>query len=289
MASCGRRAIGGHLQHLRRRPRGVRCASRLVPARGPEPRVEVLLQGAQVPALELARPVRAVEEGLPGAVAPHLRDGAARLLDAQREEEAGLPQRPRALAVTVEEDLDTDHVRPGLEPPREVHGVGLVRPGVARGGAPLHAAAVHEEPVAAVRRDPASSRGHLPRQLDLAAEEDEGVREGALAGQPDPAGRCEVEASAGLGRGPRPLRRADRRRRGPAHGGLRGRRRRRGRLRLPRRRRGRALLARLLRRLGGAGRHGDRRRDRRAQPPQEGPPPRTPHQRPPGRSWLSGG
>ena len=251
VAPGGGRAVGRDLQHLRRRPRRVRCPAGLAPARGPQPRVEVLLQRPQVPALELPRPVRTVEEGAPGAVARHLADATAGFLDAQREEEAGLAERPGALAVTVEEDLDADHVRAGHQPAREVDRVGLVRARVARGGAPLDAAAVHEEPVAAVGRDPASRRRHLALHLDLAPEEDEGVREGALAGQPDPAGGREVDPRAGLGRRPRALRDADGRGRGLARGGLRRCRGRRGRLRLARAGAAGALLLRPLRRLRG--------------------------------------
>ena len=291
VAPGGGRAVGRHLQHLRRRPGRVRGSAGLAPARRPQPCVEVLLQRPQVPPLELPRPVRTVEEGAPGSVAHDLADATAGFLHAQGEEEAGLAEGPGALAVTVEEDLDADHVRARHQPAREVDRVGLVRARVARRGAPLHAAAVDEEPVAAVGRDPASGRSHLALHLDLAPEEDEGVGEGALAGQPDPAGGREVDPRAGLRRRPRALRDAGGRGRGLARDGLDRRRRRR--LRLARARGGRPLLLRPLRRLRGGRGYGDGSRDRRAEAPQEGPAALvTPssHQRPPrGRIRSSGG
>ena len=68
----GGRAIGRRLEPLRREPGRARREARRAPARGREPRVEVLLQRAQVPALELAGAVGAVQKHAPGFVAHEL-------------------------------------------------------------------------------------------------------------------------------------------------------------------------------------------------------------------------
>ncbi len=205
------RAVGRDLEDLGRRPRRVLREARLAPARGTQPRVEVLLQRPQVPALELPGPVGAVEEDPPGGVAHDLAHAPARVLDPQGEEEPRLPEGPGALAVAVEEDLGPDRVPARHQPPREIDRVGLVRARVARRRAPLHPAAVHEQAIPAVRRDPAARGRHLALDLDLAPEEDERVGQRPLAGQPDPAGGGEVDARPGVGRRPPAL--------GHAHGG----------------------------------------------------------------------
>jgi hypothetical protein len=228
MLSRRRGAIGGSVEQLRLEPRLVRREARGAPARRVEPRVEVLLQRAQVPALELPRPVRAVEEDAPGLVAAQLAQASARLLDAQREHEAGLAERPGPVAVPIEEDLGADHVPPRHEPARQVDRVGLVRARVARSRAPLHAAAVDEEAVAAVGAHEAARGRRRLRELQLAPEEHEAVRERALGGQPDPARGRHVDASPGLGQRPAAAGDANRRRlgrrggRGPWRGRLRG-------------------------------------------------------------------
>ena len=82
----GGRAIGRQLEPPRREPGRTRREARRAPARGREPSVEVLLQRAQVPTLELAGAVRAVQQHAPALVAHELARAPARLLHAQREQ-----------------------------------------------------------------------------------------------------------------------------------------------------------------------------------------------------------
>ena len=137
-----------------------------------------------------------------------------------------MPERPGALAVAVEEHLDADHVRArhaasGVRSTR----VGLVRARVARRGAPLHAAAVHEEPVAAVAPRPSRGRTRSrPRPRARAGRARRCWRACARrAARSSARGARSIRAS-GRGRRPAALGHADGAGRGLARGGLRRRR-----------------------------------------------------------------
>src|SRR5208283_277263 len=167
------------------------------PAVGIEPRVEDLLERAEVPALVVARGPGAGEVSLPSGVGD---DGVARAVDAfhlQMEEKTGLAEGRGAVALAVEEDLRADDVGTSCEGRGEVEGVGLEPARVAGRGAPLDAAAVYFQQIAAVGGDPAGGTDAGGRKIERAAEEDEGVLEAAAGGVPDPARGGEIGEAVG--------------------------------------------------------------------------------------------
>ena len=219
MRARRRRLVGARVERAAARARRRRHEARRAPTHRVRARVEVLLERAEVRALELPGPVRAVEQDAPAVVGQDLAHPPARLFHSQRHQEAGLAERPGAFAVAIEEDLDADHVRAWHQPAREVERVGLVRARVAGRRTPLHAPAVDEQPVAAVGAHEAPRRDGRRGELELASEEHEGVGERALAGQPDPARGSEVDARARRGLRPAAPHDGDGRGLGRGHGG----------------------------------------------------------------------
>ena len=92
------RLVGRAVQHHGRRPPPVGLERRRVPARRVQPGVELLLQRAEIPALELSRPVCPIDRHLPRRVGDDLLAAAVGPFDREVEDQPRLAGRPGAVA-----------------------------------------------------------------------------------------------------------------------------------------------------------------------------------------------
>jgi len=156
-----------------------------------EARIKIFLEGAQVPALELAGPPRAGVVRLPrGIGSDHLCPTIGQL-DLDPAEEARLAGGPGAVTVPVIEHLRAQGVPALPEHVRDIHRINLLVARIARCRSELHALTVREEQIPAAAKDPSRGPPGLLRQLEGAAEEDHGVGQRPRGRIPDPPGRSQ--------------------------------------------------------------------------------------------------
>ncbi|MFM1942562.1 MAG: hypothetical protein RI897_1544 [Verrucomicrobiota bacterium] len=146
--------VGGSVEGHGIEPAFIEGRVGLGPVMGVQAGIELLLQGAEIPAFILTGFPGSAQQAFPGVIGCHHLAGAVRVFNEQAEQEAGLSQRVGAVAMSVVEDGGGEDIFAGLEELREVHGVGFWPARVGGGGSPLDAAGIHIEAVSAIGHDP---------------------------------------------------------------------------------------------------------------------------------------
>ncbi len=194
IAAASRRFIRRTIQHHGRRPSPVGLERGSIPRGRVQPRVEFLLQRAEVPPLELSRPVCPINRHLPRWIRDDLLATAIGTFDHKVEDQPRLAGRPGPVADSVVEHLDAQDVLARRQQGRQVDRIGVDASWIAGSGAPLDPPPIDRQQVSAVGRDKARGPTRRAAERHFAAKQQERVRQRPLRRQPDPPRRREVDS-----------------------------------------------------------------------------------------------